>query len=283
MYSNRPITFAADLNLHTFVENEIGPMTDWSSVDVRKYSKKQKISMNVSSSSVSSLTKHRNGHECSVDFSEDYSDSEWSWAIVDDIAMDVDDVDNGHGKFSNTIYPLKRLLFSRIVHCSCSYLISQPKTDRYMNITNIHPRSNDLLESVRRHFKWSPFVSFAQRHRYHLSSLCLVWTIRLFFRFTFVCFDANSVMWSRLNTKEIRTVNSKNLPSWTNPIMWWMPGINSKIFQATTTKTTKITERSKQSTRQPRKRDNSTDSCDKICRRCAQSVLPPSQCTAPNV
>lgn len=153
MHSNRPITFAADLNLHTFVENEIGPMTDWSSVDERKYLKKQKISMNVSSSSVSPLTKYRNGHECSVDFSEDYSDSEWPWAVVDDVAMDVDDVDNGHGKFSNAIYPLKRL-FSRIVHCcSFPYLISQPKIDRCTNITNIYPRSNDLLGSVRQRFQ----------------------------------------------------------------------------------------------------------------------------------
>lgn len=104
MRSTRPITFAADLNLHTFVENEIGPMMDCSSVDERKYSKKQKILMNVLSPSAMrpSLTKHENGHGCIAnDSTEDYNDIEWSWLDgADDDVHDGDDVDSIHGKCS---------------------------------------------------------------------------------------------------------------------------------------------------------------------------------------
>lgn len=109
--SSRPITFAADLNLHTFDENEIGPSTDWCSADERKYSKKQKILMNVSPSSTVPSTKHQNGHGCRGESSDDYNnDIEWPWMAGDDGAVDVEDVDNGHGKYSNAIYSLKRLL-----------------------------------------------------------------------------------------------------------------------------------------------------------------------------
>lgn len=94
MRSNRPITFAADLNLHTCAENEIGPMMmDGRSADKRKLSmKKQKILMN--DSPPSTLAKHRNGHRCGHDNSEDYNKIEWPWLADGD-----DDVENGHGKF----------------------------------------------------------------------------------------------------------------------------------------------------------------------------------------
>lgn len=117
MRTSRPITFSADLNLHTYDENEIGPMIDRDNAAERKYSKKQK--MNVSSSPAPSqpLTKQRNGHEYGANSREDYNDIEWSWTAADgdddDGAVGVDDVDNGHGKFSNAIYFLKRL-FSRV-------------------------------------------------------------------------------------------------------------------------------------------------------------------------
>lgn len=111
--SSRPITFAADLNLHTFDENDIEPSMDWCNADERKYSKKQKILMNVMPPTPSSTvppTKHQNGQGCRGESSDDYNnDIEWPWMAGDDGAVDVEDVDNGHGKFSNAIYSLKRL------------------------------------------------------------------------------------------------------------------------------------------------------------------------------
>lgn len=116
MRTTRPITFSADLNLHTYDENEIGPMIDWGNATERKHSKKQKMNVSLLASASPPLTKHRNGHGYGAGFREDYNDIEWSWTDADDgdaAAVGVDGVDNGHGKFSNAIYFLKRL-FSRV-------------------------------------------------------------------------------------------------------------------------------------------------------------------------
>lgn len=118
MRTSRPVTFSADLNLHTYDENEIGPMIDWGEADERKYSKKQKMNVPSSASPSPPLTEHRNGHGYGVGSREDYSDIEWSWTVGDDddAVVGVDDDDNGHGKFSNAIYFLKRL-FSWVCVC----------------------------------------------------------------------------------------------------------------------------------------------------------------------
>lgn len=96
MRSNRPITFAADLNLHAFTENEIEPMMNGSRrcADQPECTKKQKILMDVStSSSTPLLAKHRNGHGNRTDNCEDSNNIEWSWLTGGD------GIENGYGEF----------------------------------------------------------------------------------------------------------------------------------------------------------------------------------------